>query len=103
MFMCPVCGYDGLTKPAMNHQICPSCGTQFGYSDAGPEPIAEIHSGLRAYWLNHGASWQSSVIPRPPNWNASAQLIKAGLGFDIPWLMGVRVKVQQTAASIDFG
>jgi hypothetical protein len=82
MYMCPVCGYRGLKRPPENHLICPSCGTQFGYSDSGPEPIAQIYAGLRLYWVNHGSEWHSRVVPKPASWNAYQQLIEAKLAYD---------------------
>jgi hypothetical protein len=79
MHTCPVCGYSALSKPPEDDEICPSCGTQFGYSDSGPEPIAEIHAGLRKYWMDKGAKWQSKRIPEPFLWNPWQQLIDANL------------------------
>jgi rubredoxin len=37
-YLCPVCGYPELSEPPWNNEspsdeICPSCGTQFGYDD----------------------------------------------------------------------
>jgi predicted RNA-binding Zn-ribbon protein involved in translation (DUF1610 family) len=40
MYTCPVCGFQGLSEPAYDEhyctffEICPSCGTEFGYDDA---------------------------------------------------------------------
>ena len=39
LFSCPVCGYGELTTPPYDEfkcaifEICPSCGTEFGYDD----------------------------------------------------------------------
>ena len=44
-FVCPVCGYLGLTEEpwkmgpeydSPSYEICPSCGTEFGYTDFWP-------------------------------------------------------------------
>ena len=70
-YPCPVCGY-GLNKRAVDFIICPSCGVEFGYSDAGT-----THHALRGGWIQFGAPWSSFVIPRPKNWNPWTQLIRA--------------------------
>jgi hypothetical protein len=66
--MCPVCGYL-MQYPPKDHHICPSCGTEFGYDDAG-----RTHAELRAEWLRAGANWWSPVNPRPGNWEPYIQL-----------------------------
>lgn len=71
MYRCPVCGYDQLRFPPDDSTICPSCGTQFGYSDANTS-----YEQLRAEWLLNGAHWQSNVIHPPQNWNANSQLAR---------------------------
>lgn len=63
-YECPVCRYPGLEDPPENHEICPSCGTQFGYHDA-----RRSHAELREMWLSQGAKWHSRVVPRPIWWN----------------------------------
>jgi hypothetical protein len=76
-FTCPVCGYDDPKLPQIGaewrDEICPSCGTQFGYDDASTS-----HEDLRQRWLNAGARW-SSRNPAPANFNGLDQLRKAGL------------------------
>lgn len=69
MYMCPVCGYDGLRFPPDNYTICPSCGTKFSYSD-----VTKKHSELREEWLANGAHWQSMVVAPPIGWNPYQQL-----------------------------
>jgi hypothetical protein len=69
MNTCPVCGYDRLQYPPDDHNICPSCGTQFGYTDAGVS-----HDELFSEWLLGGAHWQSRVIQPPPDWNRYEQI-----------------------------
>jgi hypothetical protein len=73
-YQCPVCGYDKLTRPPENHEICPSCGTEFGYDDVGLS-----YRELREEWLRDGAVWFSPVRLPPPGWNPFDQLIRAGL------------------------
>ena len=74
MYVCPVCSYNRLRyPPEEGGVICPSCGTQFGYTDAGVS-----HDQLFAEWLEGGALWQSKVVPPPPGWNAFQQLANRG-------------------------
>jgi hypothetical protein len=73
---CPVCGFTGLAEPPENFVICPSCGTEFGYTD-----FLRSHDELRDEWLASGARWHSTVIPPPPNWDGIRQLFNAGLGY----------------------
>ena len=49
---CLVCGYNELERPAADHLICPSCGTQFGLDDRRYS-IDE----LRAAWIKNGSPW----------------------------------------------
>lgn len=58
VFKCPVCDYAGLDEdPALQRfNICPRCGTEFGYDDAGPNREDRL-SELRAIWIEGGARW----------------------------------------------
>ena len=69
---CPVCGYDGLVEP-IKWKICPSCGTEFGYSDRG-----RGYDVLRNHWILSGCKWSSQRQPSPPNWSPSQQLLNIG-------------------------
>lgn len=70
---CPVCGY-AMDRPPADFNICPSCETEFGYSDAG------THYGeLRAAWIEDGAPWRSAVVTKPDRWNGYVQLFKTDL------------------------
>lgn len=83
--VCPVCGYclnfvpwEG-ESPA--DELCPSCGIQFGYDDAGgrtPEGRRTIYDGWRTKWIGSGMVWQSVGIPIPIHWDPELQLKKAG-------------------------
>src|SRR5262245_54080636 len=73
--LCPVCGY-GLTEPAEDFNICPSCGTEFGYHDA-----TVSHRTLRHQWLRRGAPWASRAIRPPAGWNPVQQLLSAGFDY----------------------
>jgi len=80
---CPVCGYDGLIEPAWqgnlsSFEICPCCGTQFGYHDSihdDPERLAERHMELRQAWIAGGMRWHG-VKPPPPDWSPEKQLVE---------------------------
>jgi hypothetical protein len=75
MHKCPVCGYDKLRRPYQEEDIiCPSCGTEFGYTDA-----TRRHAELRQRWRDNGAHWYSQVNPEPVGWNGYKQLLDAGL------------------------
>ena len=67
-YLCPVCGY-GMGEEPSNFNICPSCGTEFGYHDVNA-PISE----LRANWLRFGAKWWSSADPQPEGWDPYLQV-----------------------------
>lgn len=84
---CPVCGFflgylpwDG---DSSSHEICPSCGLQFGYDDAGPggpEARLSTYAEWRQRWIANGMIW-SSVGQRPPSgWNPTAQLKRVETG-----------------------
>jgi hypothetical protein len=66
---CPVCGFG---EPFSDWEICPSCGTEFGYDDC-----TVSHEQLRKRWMEAGANWWSSAIQSPVGWNPIAQLIAA--------------------------
>lgn len=66
--ICPVCGY-GMKSPAADYHICPCCGTEFGYDDAGRD-----HAELRANWLRSGAKWWSPLDSPPAGWDPYRQV-----------------------------
>jgi hypothetical protein len=78
-YPCPVCGYqhNHWSEPAeaisYSFDICPCCGVEFGYNDAG-----RTHEELRSRWVAGGMKWFSRVTPAPADWNPRAQL-----GFDV--------------------
>ena len=79
-FTCPVCGFPGLSEPAYDEHgcasfdICPSCGTEFGYDNA-----TRSAEELRKRWIETGAPWGSKTTPPPPGWDGTKQLANAGL------------------------
>jgi hypothetical protein len=87
---CPVCGYPALDEPAWldgrpSDDICPSCGTHFGYDDArgfDAESLRIVHAELRARWVANGCEWWSAEA-RPEGWNPQAQLAAVSYGEDV--------------------
>jgi RNA polymerase subunit RPABC4/transcription elongation factor Spt4 len=78
-YICPVCGYHGLAenpgpdpKYWGSHEICPSCGWQFGYNN--PNGLLQY----RALWVEAGANW---FFPekQPRDWRLVSQLANIGL------------------------
>jgi len=76
-YLCPVCGYE-MDDPPRDYNICPSCGIEFGYHDAG-----RTYEELRRIWLDSGARWWSPVDRKPPGWDPYIQLFKAGLAVQL--------------------
>lgn len=68
-YVCPVCGYPNLESEPANHEICPSCGTQFGYDD-----YLRSYESLRNEWFAKGAKWFLEGY-KPKNWNPYLQLL----------------------------
>ena len=82
-YICTVCGYPNLSEPPWifeksypSDEICPSCGTHFGYNDFGTtkEEIISRQINLRESWLKNGMKWWSIYRVVPSDWNLSAQL-----------------------------
>jgi hypothetical protein len=73
-YKCPVCGFDQLSSPPMNHVMCPCCGTEFGYHDC-----TRSHLELMNRWLAKGAPWFSKSIAPPAGWSWFNQLVSSGL------------------------
>lgn len=73
-YICPVCGYDALEDEPADYNICPCCGTEFGYHDFG-----RSHGELRALWIARGAQWHSRYTQPPTGWSPYNQLTRAGV------------------------
>lgn len=80
MYTCPVCLFKELPDPPHDFEICPSCGTEFGYHDRTTSYLA-----LRQRWVENGARWNSRVVPAPDGWNGWGQLIKGGAPELVPF------------------
>ena len=74
-YSCPVCKYIGLKYPPTNHNICPCCGTEFGYDDN-----RKTHTELHQEWVTSGARWFDGLPP--VGWDPNMQLYAAGKGFE---------------------
>lgn len=72
MILCPVCGFRFLPKEVLNHGICPSCGTEFGYDDVG-----RSHEALRLEWLRNGGEWFDRSLGPPADWDPLSQVMAA--------------------------
>jgi hypothetical protein len=86
--LCPVCGYDNRFAPweddSPSHEICASCGIEFGYDDipegGGLEGTREeIYAFWRERWIGEGMQWFSSGTPIPPGWDPRLQLRRIGV------------------------
>lgn len=81
-YVCPVCGYDCLYEPPWSDgvgsdEICPSCGTHFGYDDSasGDAGLREArHRELRARWMDGGCCWFSRTRKPPEQWDPCVQV-----------------------------
>lgn len=75
--VCPVCGFDGLTKPAYDSkgfgslEVCPSCGFQFNISDT---KHGWSFADWREQWTSKGMPWCSATVKPPRRWSAQNQL-----------------------------
>ncbi len=78
--LCPVCGLllDDPTwaEGLPSFEICPCCGTQYGYDDCcGGDAAARPawYRQARQAWVARGMRWWSSGKP-PNRWDAVSQL-----------------------------
>ena len=85
-FKCPVCGYPGLSEEPWgptgdqpSYEICPSCGTEFGYQDFATDLTKrrERHRVLRAEWIRAGRprdDFESYKTPAELEWDPTQEL-----------------------------
>ena len=75
-YICPVCGFEGLTEPpssqqnAPSYEICPCCGFEFGFNGDNNEDTFTV---FRKRWIDNGGKW---FMPnrKPANWDMQKQL-----------------------------
>ena len=101
-FVCPVCGFPQLLEEpwsddAGSLEICPSCGTQFGYNDAAGGDAARrarVHRERRIAWIAAGCPW-AAPGPPPPGWDAATQLKRLAAADPSFGEYGQRVSLDQ--------
>jgi hypothetical protein len=75
LMVCRVCGLAQETPPwgrdglSPSFEICPCCGTEFGYDDATRVAVLR----RRARWAQTGYAWFDPVL-RPPGWRRQEQM-----------------------------
>ena len=75
--VCPACGFPNLTEAPLSrsgggsYEICPSCGFQFGVSDADK---GHSFTAWRTGWKKNGMKWTSKGIAAPLDWDPAKQL-----------------------------
>ena len=80
-YICPICGYNKLERQPYNEyfqgtmEICPCCGTEFGYDDAvrNKKNLHLRWKKLRGKWVIGGSKWLNP-IKKPKDWSAEEQL-----------------------------
>lgn len=77
-YICPVCGFNELNEPPRDWIICPCCLTEFDYSNA-----SWTYAELRQDWIEAGAQWGTSYIPKPVGWSAVRQL--RNIRYECTW------------------
>ncbi len=78
MFTCPVCFFSEMPDAPSDYNICPCCGTEFGFDDE-----FRSFADLRHQWIAQGARW---FFKEPPtNWNPWSQLIRIEVPFREVW------------------
>jgi hypothetical protein len=85
-FLCPVCGYPDLAEAPWSNgspsdEICPSCGTHFGYDDVAGGDAArreQVYRHRRREWRSAGCPWFSPSTPPPSGWNPDTQFRAVG-------------------------
>lgn len=87
-YICPICGYDGLSKePEASYEICPCCGYEFGtmmywignetYDLGVGDEDAATYRTIRNIWIQHKCPWFREDR-RPTGWNMATQLKNIG-------------------------
>lgn len=82
-YKCPICGFSELHEPPYDDddcpsfEICPCCGSEFGYDDAAPslEKRSQKWYVLREKWVSEGMSWYSDNRMPPEDWNPTLQVV----------------------------
>ena len=85
-YMCPVCGYHDLSKPAYvsdigSYEICHCCGFQYEVSDLDD---GYTHEEWRKEWIENGMIWNEGRTKPPLDWDPRKQLLNVMLADEIP-------------------
>jgi hypothetical protein len=80
-YTCPVCAYPEMSDPIEEGNICPCCGTEFGYDD----DLGVTYRQLRDLWINGGMTWFSPVRRPAADWSPVRQLVDADYEFTFDW------------------
>ncbi len=75
-YLCPVCGYNQITRPPEDFYICPCCGTEFEADD-----FDKTYDELRLEWKERGMDWFSRYTKPPIGWNPLQQLENLGISI----------------------
>ncbi|BCN29441.1 hypothetical protein [Anaeromicropila herbilytica] len=77
MYICLICGYNGLENPlyddddgAPSFTICDCCGFESGYDDLDQ---GNSFDEYRKIWISGGCQWHT-ISKKPKNWNADVQI-----------------------------
>lgn len=81
-YTCPVCAYPDMKRPVEEGNLCPCCGTEFGYDDG---VLEQSHREIRDKWVADGAEWFSNTTAPPYRFDGIIQLTLAGFEFDFPY------------------
>jgi hypothetical protein len=79
-YTCPVCAYSAMPYPVEEGNICPCCGTEFGFDDT----MGVTFRQLRDRWVVQGTPWFSPIDEPPQHWDGLVQLILADFDFHLP-------------------
>ncbi len=79
-YTCPVCAFSRMPYAADEGNICPCCGTEFGFDDT----MGITFRQLRDRWVAANTPWFSPVNSPPPLWNGVVQLILSEYEFTWP-------------------
>ncbi len=77
MYICVVCGYDGMEYPQWDEKgyptytVCDCCGFESGFHDDNLEMTLEEY---RCEWIEEGVNWFNRRAEKPMNWNLREQL-----------------------------
>jgi len=81
---CPVCNLPLSFAPwsgdIASHEICPCCGTHFGYDDAcsgNPQLRGSWYLERRRTWVAAGMPWHRKSSAPPTGWSGARQLAGA--------------------------